>query len=91
MQNWRHDLRSYASTRGHELRISTDIILKMLEMIKRSPEMSSEYLAIIEKNAKRLYKLSQDMHDPTDDQFVIKGEKINLVEEITDLVQRFAV
>ena len=62
-------------------------------MLKAFPEKSAEYLPIMEKNARRLHQSIQDMVDPTKiaKKFVIKKEKINLVNEITNLIKEFTV
>ena len=78
---------------AYELRIPTEAILGSLEMLKAFPEKSAEYLPIMEKNARRLHQSIQDMVDPTKiaNKFVIKKEKINLVNEITNLIKEFTV
>ena len=66
-------------------------ILGILEMLKKFPEKSAECLPIMEKNARRLHQLIQDMVDPTkiEKKFVFKKEKINLVDDITNLIKGF--
>ena len=67
-------------------------ILGILEMLKAFPEKSVEYLTIIEKNARRLPQLIQDLVVPTKikNKFVIKKRKNqfsrwnNLIKEFTD-------
>jgi len=51
--------------------------LGILEMLKAFPEKLVEYLTIIEKNARRLPQLIQDLVDPTkiENKFVIKKRK----------------
>ena len=68
---------------AYELRVPTEAILGSLEMLKAFPEKSAECLPIMEKNARRLHQSIQDMIDPTKiaNKFVIKKEKINLVNE----------
>ena len=50
---------------AYELRTPTEAILGILEMLKKFPEKWAECLPILEKNARRLHQLIQDMVDPT--------------------------
>jgi signal transduction histidine kinase len=89
-KEWSLDQQEFIHLTAYELRIRTQEILGILEMLKSFPEKSAEYLPKIEKNVRRLHKSIQDMIDPTNEnKFVIKKEKINLVDEITNLVKEY--
>ncbi len=88
-KEWVLDQQEFIRIVAYELRTPAEAILGISEMLKKFPEKSAEYLPSIEKNVRRLHKSIQDMTDPSGDKLVIKLEKINLVDNITNLIKEY--
>ena len=88
-REWVYDRQEFIHAKAYEIRVCTEVTLRNLEMLKRSPEKSAEYLRTIDKNFRRLHKIALDLIDPSGDKLVIKKDKINLVDNITNLIKEY--
>ena len=89
-REWVYDRQEFIHITAYEIRVCTEVTLTILDMLKAFPEKSAEYLPTIDKNFRRLHKIALDLIDPTnEDKLVIKKDKINLVDNITNLIKEY--
>jgi hypothetical protein len=63
-REWWYSQQEFTRAKAYEIRVCTEITLRILDMLKAFPEKSTEYLPTIDKNFRRLHKIALNLIDP---------------------------
>ena len=84
--------REFINIASHELRTPTQAILGMSGLLQYYPEEKDEIIEIIQRNAKRLQTLTENILDLTrieSQTFQLEKERFNIYELLSDVIKDF--
>jgi signal transduction histidine kinase len=84
--------KEFISIASHELRTPTQAILGMSGLLQYYPEKKDELIEIIQRNAKRLQTLTENILDLTrieSQTFQLEKERFNIYELLSDVIKDF--
>lgn len=82
--------KEFINITAHELRTPIQSIMGYTEMLKSFPEKTASYVQPIERNARRLYKLIQDILEITkieSGNLILKKTQVDLNENIKNIIK----
>ena len=84
--------REFTNIASHELRTPVQAILGMSGLLRKYPEKEDEIIEVIQRNAKRLQTLIDDVLDVTrieSQTFQLKKERFNIYDLLSDVIKDF--